>query len=228
MDAPFTASSLSSEAARAGEHDSGSTICSEILLTLVEHRQSSRAVTADELRQDPPWHQPLLDRRLRLTLLAVLLVRIHVPDVEDRLLRRVPDGEDGRHHGVVLIIAGVQAGTAGRIDVEEGGVQPVLYRFAVLVVIAIVNGVGIRDADDTTVDDIRAPGDADLAQFTRRQADELLIVHPPEAIPLVAEVLHSKASLGRIGHHVTAPVLVVLDASDMHARVVNVNPVVRE
>ena len=91
-----------------------------------------------------------------LTLLAVLLVRIDVPDVEDRLLRRVPDGEDGRHHRVVLIIAGVQAGTAGRVDVQEVGVQPVLDRLAVLTVIAIVNRVGIRDADDTTVDDIRA------------------------------------------------------------------------
>ena len=47
-------------------------------------------------------------------------------------------------------------------------------------------------------------------------------------VALGAEVLEPEARLARVGDHVGAPVLEVLDATDLHARVVDVDPVVGE
>ena len=48
----------------------------------------------------------------------------------------------------------------------------------------------------------------------------------PQAVAFEAEVLDAEAGLARLGHHRLAPVVEVLDASDLHARRVDVDPVV--
>ena len=58
------------------------------------------------------------------------------------------------------------------------------------------------------------------------ERDELGVGARPQAVALEAEVLEAQARLARLRHHRPAPVVEVLDAADLHARRVDVDPVV--
>ena len=94
---------------------------------------------------------------------------------------------------------------------------------------AVVHGVGLFLANDNAVfyqTGVLYQAQAD--DFCGGQLNQLSLVHGPQAIALIAEVLHSQAGLTEIGHHGGAPVLKVLDATHLKLRAVDVEPVVGE
>jgi hypothetical protein len=60
------------------------------------------------------------------------------------------------------------------------------------------------------------------------ELDELLVAHGPKPVTLCAKIFEAKASLCGVRYHVRAPVLKILDPTDLHFRIVDVDPVIRE
>ena len=103
-----------------------------------------------------------------------------------------------------------------RIDVHALGVVGVVHR------------VGERHARDVALLDLRRVDEAELRELVLGQLDELVVVHLPQVVALEAEVLQADARLRLVRDHPRAPGAEVLDPADAHARVVDVDPVVRE
>ena len=76
--------------------------------------------------------------------------------------------------------------------------------------------------------DVRGLGQLELLDLLAGHLHELVVVHVPELVALEAEVLHADRGVALVGHHPRAPGLEVLDAQDLHAGLVDVDPVVRE
>ena len=100
---------------------------------------------------------------------------------------------------------------------------------AVLAVLRVVDRVRLRHPDDRAVHDVARPCASPSCSELRgassiRSASELL----PQAVTLEAEVLEPRQVCPGVGHHRLAPVVEILDAADLHARRVDVDPVVGE
>ena len=95
-------------------------------------------------------------------------------------------------------------------------------------VVVVVDRIGLRLSDDVAIHDIAGTGQSQLHQLPRGQGDQLGIGRVPESIPLEAEVFEAVAGQRRIGHELWRPAAEVLHPPDLHARLVDVNPVVVE
>src|SRR5580704_7919052 len=90
-----------------------------------------------------------------------------------------------RQHGVVLIVVAVHAVSTDGIEIREP-VQICTDRIE-LAVSTEVSRVGLRDANQSAVDDIAAIDEADFLQFRGCKFDEPAVFHGPKVISLAAE-----------------------------------------
>ena len=67
-----------------------------------------------------------------------------------------------------------------------------------------------------------------MHQLLFRQLDQIRVGRIPEPVVLETEILEAVTGLVRIRHHLGRPGTEVLDAADLHARIVDVDPVVIE
>ena len=95
-------------------------------------------------------------------------------------------------------------------------------------VVGVVHRVGLRHALDEAELELVAAGQAELLELAHAELDEVVVVHLPHLVAGEAEELEPDAGLGRVRDHPGAPGAEVLDAADLHVRVVDVDPVVRE
>ena len=68
----------------------------------------------------------------------------------------------------------------------------------------------------------------DKIDLTTAERDQVGIGHGPEVVPLEAEVFQAEAAFAGVGDEIRRPVLEVLHASQAHARLVDVDPVIGE
>ena len=92
----------------------------------------------------------------------------------------------------------------------------------------VVDRIGLGLAHHRAVDDIFGPGEAELTDFELGAGDQVGIGHVPGVVTGIAEIFHAVAGGVRIGHHVGRPGLEVLDAADLDAGIVDIDPVVVE
>jgi hypothetical protein len=155
---------------------------------------------------------------------VILEIRVHRPDVVPGALH-VLHGEHRGQHRVVLVVVlvhavaadGVQVGD--RVEERAHGVQPFPIR-------GIVDRIRLRHPQHRAVHDFPCPREAELLQFVRRQSDQRLVATLPQPVPLEAEVFEPETGPARLRDHRGAPIVEVLDSSDLHARRVHVDPVV--
>ena len=70
--------------------------------------------------------------------------------------------------------------------------------------------------------------EADLGQLRLAERDQVLVGERPQSVALEAEVFEAEAGELLVGHHLRRPRAEVLDAADLDARLVDVDPVVGE
>ena len=95
-------------------------------------------------------------------------------------------------------------------------------------VVGVVHRVGLGHALDEPELELVALGEPELLELAHAELDERVVVHLPHLVAREAEELEPHAGLAGIGDHPRAPGAEVLDAADVHVRVVDVDPVVRE
>jgi hypothetical protein len=101
------------------------------------------------------------------------------------------------------------------VEVGDGvDVRP--RRVEVFGVDRVVDGVGLGLPDDGAVEDLGRVDEAQRREFLLGQLDEVLILAGPQAVALEAEVLETKARGPGARDHRLAPVVEVLDATDLH------------
>lgn len=138
----------------------------------------------------------------------------------------VADGLDGSAHGVVLVVVTVLAVTTHAIEVAEG-IQVLDQLVDVLIGVEIGRislgnalAVGIKDV-------LLAVYHLHTGQFLDGQVRGFLIGQVPEVIAFVAEVFHANPDGAiRIVDQVGAPVVEDLEATDLVAGILHVNPVI--
>ena len=93
-----------------------------------------------------------------------------------------------------------------------------------------VGGIGLLYVLDVAVQGLGLGREhAHAHELGRREAHAILVAHVPEVVTLVAEVLKPDPdSLRGPSDHVGRPVVEDLDASELHAGILDVNPVVRD
>src|SRR5216684_2285165 len=170
-------------------------------------------------------------RRIRraLALFVVLGVLVDAPDVV-----HLPPGEDvlhrqhGGHHRMVLVVVLVHPIAPGEVQGRETLLHLAPDHFDVRGIARVVDRVGLGLADDAAVEDLVARCEPDLLQLAGGESEQVGVGRAPEPVSLEAEVLEAVAAEGGVGHHLRRPGLEVLDPPDLHARVVDVDPVVVE
>ena len=150
-------------------------------------------------------------------LLVVLLVGVDAPQVvAARRSSRLRTAQHAGQHRVVLVVVAVQAVAADRSGRFSRPSTNSRTTRQVLAVARVVDRIGLRHAEDAAVLDVvaRAPARCARAPACRaRSARRRGIVQ--SSSPSVQKYSRPEAGLGRVGHHVRAPVLEVLDAADL-------------
>ena len=95
-------------------------------------------------------------------------------------------------------------------------------------VIVVVNRIGFFLPNDAAVDDVAFFGQADLNKLALGELDQIVVARIPESVVFEAEILEAVTGFVRIRHHLRRPGTEVLDAADLDARIVDVDPVVIE
>ena len=145
-------------------------------------------------------------------------------------MRRTPHVRDRHHrreHRVVLIVVLVHPVAAHGVEIRDL-VDVAAQHGQVARVRRIVDRVRLGHPDHAAVPYPGGIDETELAQFLRGEGDQVRVGARPEPVAFETEVLEPEARRPRFGHHGTAPVVEVLDTADLHARRVDVDPVVRE
>ena len=100
-------------------------------------------------------------------------------------------------------------------------------QFIETVICPEVRRIGLRHARHVRIQHLARLQDADLLQLARRKLLQLVVRHRPQRVRLVAEIFEPDPYLGRVGHHVRAPVIEDLQPSQHHIRLLDVDPGVR-
>lgn len=155
-------------------------------------------------------------------------VGVDLPEVVGGVVEEVFCGEDGGHHGVVLVVVFVHAVAADDLkvgEVFEGGFDDV----DVVLVTRRVDGIGFFHADDGAVVDFIGADEAELLKFIFAEGDELFVGGVPKFVVFEAKIFEAEAGgCVCIGEELGAPVVEVLDAAEFYGGVVDVDPVVGE
>ena len=126
---------------------------------------------------------------------------------------------------MVLVIVLVHAVSSHEVEIGIVSFDYLAHTLDVFGIVVVVDGIGLRLAHDAAVGDVIEAGETDRDQFALCQRDEIFIARLPQAVPFEAKVLEPVA-VRRIRHHFRRPGLVVLNATDLYRRIVDVDPVV--
>ncbi len=129
---------------------------------------------------------------------------------------------------MVLVVVLVHAVAAREVKVLEVVADVLADDPDMGLIRVVVDGICLALADDDAVENLGGAADAELRKLCSRTLYQGLVGGGPEPVAFEAEVLQAQACLALIRDHVWAPVLEVLDASDLHARIMDIDPVVGE
>jgi hypothetical protein len=99
----------------------------------------------------------------------------------------------------------VHAVAADRIEIRE--LIQIAADAAELVIAAEICGICLRHADHGGVEHVTTVEHADLLQFPRRKIAEAAVIHRPQVIALVTEILQAEPNRLRIRDQRRAPVI---------------------
>ena len=102
------------------------------------------------------------------------------------------------------------------------------HRGDVLLIGIVIDRIGLRLPDHAALADVLGPRQTELHELPPRHRDEVRIGQAPQRVVLEAEIFQAEAGEPRIRHHLRRPALEVLDAAHLHARLVDIDPVVIE
>ena len=128
---------------------------------------------------------------------------------------------------MILVVVLVHAVPPHRVQIGNG-VDVTTDRIEVVPVLRVVDRIGLGHSDHGSVFHVRRSGEAQLLQLARGLTDQLGVRALPEPVTFETEVLHAETCPPRHRHHGGAPVVEILDTAHLHARSVDVDPVVRE
>ena len=157
----------------------------------------------------------------------ILGIRIDAPKIVSLPEHDIANREHSGQHGMVLIIVTMKPVATNRLKIFQAIYESPQYRKRVAIV-GIVDRIGLWNAEDTTTLNVVIARQTDAFYFALSKLNKLGVRHIPQTVSFGAEILKAKACLARIGNHVSAPILKVLDAADLDARVMNINPIIRE
>ena len=95
-------------------------------------------------------------------------------------------------------------------------------------IVVVVDRIGLRLSHDVAVDDVALLGESQLHQFPRTKLEQFVIRRVPEAVPLEAEIFETVAGQVGVWHQLWRPAGEVLHPAHLHARLVDVDPVIIE
>ena len=101
-------------------------------------------------------------------------------------------------------------------------------RLDVSLVAVVVDRIGFLLTHDAAVRHIFLGRQTDLRELSPGQRHQLVVGRRPQPVALEAEVFEPEASEFLVRHHLRRPGTEVLDAADLDARLVDINPVVGE
>src|SRR5207237_2619806 len=93
-------------------------------------------------------------------------------------------------------------------------------------IIVIINGIRFFLTNDTAIDQIPLFGQADLNQLTLGQSDQVAITRIPKSVVLETEIFQTVTDFVELWHHLWRPGAEILHPTNLHAWVVNVDPVI--
>ena len=128
---------------------------------------------------------------------------------------------------MILVIVAMETVAPDGLIVFEAA-DEILDRVQVIAILRIVDGIGLRNAKNTTVLDVGWRNQADAIQLPLPQLNEVGVRNRPQPVTLGTEILQPQATFGRIRHHVRTPVFEVLNSSHLDLGIVNINPIVRK
>ena len=139
----------------------------------------------------------------------------------------VVDREDRRHHRVVLVVVLVHAVATRRHDVRGVVGDPVPQDRDVVLVVLVVDRIRLGHPHDVAGLDLARVGEDRVLQLALALLDEVLVGLRPHLVALVHEELEAEARAALLDE-VRRPGPEVLDATDLHRGIVDVDPVVGE
>src|ERR687894_48467 len=93
--------------------------------------------------------------------------------------------------------------------------QPVPHKRHVLLVAIVVNRIGLWHPHDRTVDHFTSSAKADLLEFPGAKREQVGVGTVPQPVAFGAEIFQSQRCTGGFWNHERAPVLEVLNTSQL-------------
>ena len=129
---------------------------------------------------------------------------------------------------MVLVVVVMHPVPPHQPQVRQGAGQPFADHRQVPDILAVIHRIGFRlPVDHAGLHLVRA-ADPQRDQFAPAQVEQLGIGPAPHAVRLKAEVLHPQPGQSTIRHHRAAEILEVRDPTHLDARIVHIDPLVRE
>src|SRR5262245_28885478 len=120
----------------------------------------------------------------------IFRILIDIPHVVNLLSgENVPDRENPRHHGVVLIVVLMHSISAEDMKGLIVSLEICFYQFDVGFIRVVVNWIGLLLADYTAVNDIARVSQTYLRQFCSCQPNKLFVRRRPDTIAFKTEIL---------------------------------------
>ena len=129
---------------------------------------------------------------------------------------------------MILVIVFVHAVTPDEVQIRIMAFELLANCGDVARIIVVVNWICFLLANNATVHKITLFGQTDLNQFAFRQLDQIAIARIPKTVVFKAEIFEAIADLIGIGYHLWRPRAEVLNAANLNAWVVNIDPIVIE
>src|SRR5690242_2593048 len=98
---------------------------------------------------------------------------------------------------MILVVIAVQAISPDRLEVGES-IHKFPNNLEISCILRIINRIRLRHTEHTTLYDIFYFSKTDSFQFMLCELDQICIRHTPQFIAFVAEILKTKAGLGKI------------------------------
>src|SRR6267142_4960613 len=113
---------------------------------------------------------------------------------------------------MILIVVSVHSISTDRVKIGES-IQ-IIAQVAKLAVCAKVRRICAGNPHDSAADHIFAVNETDILEFAAGEAQEILILHGPQIVALVAEIFQTQPDGAWVGNQRGAPIIENLQSPD--------------
>ena len=129
---------------------------------------------------------------------------------------------------MVLIIILVHPVSPDELKIAEAATEKLAHDPQCFRIDSIIHRISFRHTDHSAVFNVRGFDKTERFQLTLTQLNQVRILHSPQPVALEAEVFQPQARELAVRHHLGRPGAEVLDAANLDAGLVDVDPVVGE